>query len=529
MSGLAGLPGGGSAGGRGTPSRPTGGILGIITNFVQQQRQRKMVDELQRTVAGNQELDIYRKQAAASGDPQKFFESHPEIAQAVMKIGSTHGIQIPLLGGSGGAQTPSKPLPAAPNGGAIPGAAGTTMQPVPEGAVAPTGPVAGTAADKSGSANAGPRIDTNAFLGTRATTDVQDALNDKDFRAQVLAADSPGKVPLMEAKLGRKLTTDEATQIKSLPVQLGGAQIEADRKALDTIVSKAFDRAAKTGTASSLFATVNANYSRMKKAGYTDDEINALLDPALDQMSPVELAKVASMKSTSGLKDAQADFVRQSAQARIDELASRAQDHVQMAAHLAAETKSINELLPGKKNLISAQTSKLIADAGEATGINARNQAEATWYTDRANDIANSDNIRSKSAALTSIRGSFASTNALIASLEGDKQRISSSLNTMTPTGKAAADDAIKRIDALLEPLKTQRNEYQASIDTLTRSLSGGTAGGATAQLPARPSGGAPQAPDASKPPIVGATLVQNQSTKQYGWRYLDGTIHPVQ
>ncbi|MGB8841930.1 MAG: hypothetical protein WCC64_12780, partial [Aliidongia sp.] len=70
-------------------------LIAAIPQLIQQRKQRQIMDELQRVAAGNQQLDVYRKMVAA--DP-KVLDQNPAIAQAIMKIGSTSGIKIPLMG-----------------------------------------------------------------------------------------------------------------------------------------------------------------------------------------------------------------------------------------------------------------------------------------------------------------------------------------------------------------------------------------------------------------------------------------------
>lgn len=510
------------------PQQPRlGGLVGLISaipGFIEQMKQQKMLDQIQRTIASNQELDIYRQQAIA--DPK--VAQDPAWVAAVTKIAKGGGITLPFQQGPAGTITPV-PGGAAPAGGAVQpvddeslrmGAGQprrmTTAQPnqmaAPATSATSTQPVSG----QQTLGPRGPQLDLAAFTGVKPGADFAEAVQKN--MASIQEADPAKRGAIVEATIGRPLTPDEAKTLANLPQQLPPAQQEAERKAIDTVVGKQLAQAAQTGTAAALTAAVRFNYSRMERAGYTDDEINALLDPSLDQLTPAELNKIAAGKATNGLKDAQASYLRQSAQARIDKINADIEVDRGRAAELKAQGQSVLALIGPKSASLRAQAAAAYARASTAASTNARNNAEAKFYTERATDLKQTGNPRATATALTSIRAAKASTDANIRSIQSDITRIQTSLTSTSPQAKTQNDAVIKSLRDQMAALQDRSNQYDQAITTLANKIAPGT------NLPS-PSARTSDGSEGTAP--AGSVRVTNPTTGQFGWRWPDGTIHP--
>jgi len=328
---------------------------------------------------------------------------------------------------------------------------------------------------------------------------------------------------LATAELGRAPSGDEQKRLEDLPQQLPPAQQEAERKAIDTVVERGLAQAGKTGTAAALTAAVKFNYSRMQKAGYTDDEINALLDPSLDKLSPMELEKIAEGKATAGLKDAQANFLRESASAKIEKFKADAQYDLDRGAALKQNAASTAALVPYKQASLRASVQRAYNSAATAASTNAKNNAEAKWYSERAVDLQTEGDPRQTIAALSSIRAAKASTDSGIRSIESDITRIQSSLNAGVPSLRAKNDQIINGLKAQADELKARSQQYDSALTTLSNRM----APGAGLSTPPTSTGGTTSpVTGASTGPPQGSVRVQNASG-QLGWRYPDGTVHP--
>lgn len=496
------------------PGAALAGIFSQIPQLIQAAKHRQIQGQLQDTMAGNQELDIYRKMLA--GD--KTLASDPNFVASVAKVAGRSGIQLPWQ------QTPGGGL--VPAGGGTPGIGGAAGQ--QPGAAAPGGApqqpsgisgflqrllghgAANQAAPAPGTApKTGPALDANAFLGGPTQTDfgqyVQKNLVD------VQATDPAKRQAGAEAILGRPLTPQEAQQLSSIPQQLPPVQQEEEQRAIDTVVRTSLDRAARTGTAAALYAAVQFNTGRLKKAGYNDDEINALLDPVLDSMSPDELAKVAATKAKSGLETAQASFIQQSAQAKIDEINSEVKSNEAHAQEFTTQADAITKTLPSKIRLMATQANDAFAN-DEAK--RAQQYGEANYYSHRAASFAAGGNPRAAISALSAIRAASASTQAAINSLE---TRIGQAQNSLTyAANKGPIDAQIGVWNKEITALKTRNNGYLQSMDTLTTQF---VTPAMNPNMGGTPAFGAP---------IGVETPMGAQSSQQYtnGQVYVDGNGH---
>lgn len=479
-----------------------GGILAQIPRLIQAGKMKQQQDQLQSMVEGNQQLDIYRKMIAADPNVAK----DPNIIAAISKIGSRSGITLPWqqtpsggldAGGSAGAASTGS-APAAPSApGAQPaqhgGIAGVLQRLMGGGpSTAPTGPP-----------KTGPALDVNAFLGGPAQTDFGGALQ-KNL-ADIQATDPKGRQPIMEAILGRPLTSTEATQLGSIKQQFPPAQEEARRAELDKLIQSGFSAAAKSGTASQLFATVRANYPRLVEA-YGEDTAQGMMEeytaPVLDQMSPVELEKIAEGKAKAGLQTAQTSFIQQSAAAKVDLIKKQADEMVAHATELRDQGASLVELAPMKSALMKAQITAALSRSQTNASTNARNMAEAGYYGERVQQIKTSGDPRQATAAMASLDRGKAAALLMVRSYNDAKAKIiAGALNVKS------VQPQLDALDKTISQYQTQANQYGDAIQQMQQKLVPGLAAPALT-----PTGTAP--PLGSTAPPAGTTAAVPAGTQ---------------
>lgn len=484
-----------------TPQVPAGGLLGMIAaipQYIQALKVQKQQQQLQTMLAGNQELDIYRQQAATPG-----FKPTPEWTAAVTKIAKDHGMSgaIPFQNAQNGGVATAGPQGAGP-GMTLPGQAQSAPQ--------------------------GPQIDLNAFTGRNPVMDfIQKNISTVDET-------DPGKrVALVEGATGQKVDPDEAKRLGAMPQELPPVQQEAREKSVLTFVNQRLNEVAKTGTASSLRAVVpvisrqlhdlydRTNADGTKDTTTADDQVRALVDPVLDRMGPLELEKLAEGKAKAGLEGAQADFIRESAAAKIEKFKADAQLDKDRGAALKIQAANAAALLPYRMGALKAQVQNAYSRAASVFSTNARNNAEAKWYSERAQDIQATGDPRTAIAALSSIRAAKASTDAGVRSIQGDITRIQTSLTSMDPASRQKNDQIIQGLNAEINALKERSQQYDASITTLTNKMAPGanlTAPGAGATSPAPSGAGAQSAgsPQTQVNPANGKTYYLHPDGKYY-------------
>ena len=557
------------------PPRQPGGLLGLVAaipQLIEGIKLQKQQQQLQQMLNANQELDIYRQQAATPG-----FKPTPDWTAAVTKIARQGGLQLPftqgteggmpgagvaptVLGQPGGMtggsvfQTHAASPSGGPAGGAGVGAASPSQVSDPRLTMINPGKAnlaTASALPQIGAQTGrptGPQLDINAFVGKDPFAEfVQKNLGTLE------ESDPSQRGAVASAELGRPLTADEDKKLRALPSQLPPAQQVAREKNVNTLVNQQLKQAAQSGTASSLKSAVTYASGQIRALypntpegqQQADDAINALLDPALDALTPVELAKLAAEKSTSGLKEAQAQYIRQSAQARIDLLRSQAQEDKDRGAALLSNAATARALIPAKFMTAQAAVKNAYSRAATVASTNADKWAEARYYSAHAQDLVSQGNTRATSAALSSVRAAKSSTDAGIRELQTNIAGIQKAVvaNALVdPATKAKSEQMMAGLNQQLQILQSRSTEYDSAISTLTTKLAPGTnlapapnqAGvDITGSTPVAPAGTAPAphgatpAPAQGVPPGTppGATLNGRPIFVQGGrWVYEDGS-----
>lgn len=502
------------------PPRQPGGLLGLVAaipQLIEGIKQAKQQAQLQKMLAGAQEVSIFQQQAAADPDGKSTWKN-PTWLAALTKTAKNSDYPLPFkqgeeggmpgagvaptaLGTPGGMtggnvfQTNTRSPGASPAGGAGVGAASPSQVSDPRLTMINPGKAnlaTPTALPQIGAQTArqtGPQLDVNAFTGKDPVRDfIQKNL------PNIEASPPEQRANLIETATGQKLTPEQSKQVESIPYELPpNAQVKREGQ-VNTLINQQLKQAASTGTSTSLIAAVRYASGQVERIyGNTpegeekaQEAIAALTDQALNSMTPAEIAKIAEQKATTGLKDTQAQVMRETAQPRIELYQAQA-DEARQRGHALQENADTQKALIGAKYMnAQAAVKNAYSRAATIESTNAEKWASAHYYGSRAQDIVAQGNERATRDALNAVRAAKSSADNGIRNMQTQIAGIQKTMLAggvgMDPGTKAKVQRSVDGLNAQLQVLQSRSSEYDSTISTLTNKLAPGANLGAAPQ-----------------------------------------------
>jgi hypothetical protein len=301
---------------------------------------------------------------------------------------------------------------------------------------------------------------------------------DQDFFTKQFAslqAEGPeARIAQFTAEQGRPPTDAERARLTNIVEQLSPEEFDKRVTGILGRLNTQVKTAATSGNPAAIADFAKSAYAQMMAIPHDpndktfDDFVANTLSPyfdgALDDLSPMQRAKLQTELSKSGKNDAQIAEIRELLQGKVALDQARVDEYKAQAAHLREQTTEIDKLLNGKLSLQGAQLKKYLADAATDADRSAQSRAEAQWYSERANQAKTNPTL--KVAAVNALQKTVDDDSRSISQLFTNIQSFQNSINN-DPKGAAQYRPQLQVLQQQLKNLQDERAMYQQKLSEI--------------------------------------------------------------